>query len=83
MSQVILNGFDIISTANRGNSVGVAQIVETGVRAADGSCGPFEVAVDDGIGQMVAEPIGEDQIVILPCCAHIQALLFLGCFVCF
>ena len=53
MAQVILNRFNVVSAADRGNGVGVAQIMEPGIWAADGGCGPFEVTVDDGVGQVM------------------------------
>jgi len=46
MAQVVLDCFNVVSATDRGNSVGVAQIVETGVWAAS-SAAVFCCASED------------------------------------
>ena len=62
MAQVVLDCFNVVSATDRGDSVGVAQIVETGIRTTDGRCSTLEVPINDGVVQVVAKVVCKDKI---------------------
>lgn len=66
MSQVALYGLDIIPGTNSGYGVTVAQIVETGIWAANGSGGPFKCPVYGWFRQVVAKRIRKNKVALLP-----------------
>ena len=79
MTQVALHGLDIIAGAEGCHGVRVTQIMETGIGTPDGGNVLFELTVDDRLGQVLTDLIGEDQItVILPAGTGFLMLLLLG-----
>ena len=66
VAQVFLHGLDIVPALDRGHGVAVPQIVDPGLRAANGSHQLFEILVD-GLGdQIAAQLVGKHQVLILP-----------------
>lgn len=66
MAQIALYRLNIIPGPNRGHSVAVPEIVEAGIRAANGRGGLFECPVDGWLCQMVPQLIREHKLVLLP-----------------
>ena len=59
MSQIALYCFNVISGADGSDSVTVAQVMKTNVRAADRSGDAFKILVYGMYGQMMADHIGK------------------------
>lgn len=59
VAQVSLHRFDIVTGADSGHGVAVAQIVKAGVRAADAGHDPLELLRDRPGHQVPADLVGE------------------------
>ena len=63
MAQILLHGFDIVSSAKTVDRISVPKRVETKVTQTDPAGDPFEVHVEGLVLDEAAEFIGEDQVV--------------------
>ena len=60
VAQITLHCLDVVSGADRGNCVGVTQIVETGVGTTNGRNNALVLAVDRRLRQVCPELVGKD-----------------------
>ena len=77
VSEVLLNGLDVIAGVDRGHGVGVSEIVKAKVFNAVSTQGFLQHLPDTALRQMPAEFVGEYQIrksTVVPCCASVQTL---------
>ena len=78
VAQITLHCLDVVSGADCGNSVGVTQVVETGIGTTDGRNNALVLTVDRRLCQVRPELIGKDQTFrILPVTAQQKLLLHL------
>ena len=66
MTEIALNGFNIIPAFDSGNGIGVAQVMKSGIGAANSGSGSFEMTVHNGISQMVSQRISKNKIALFP-----------------
>ena len=67
MAQISLHCLDVVPGADRGDCVGVTQVVETGIGTTDGRDDTIVFAVDCRLRQVRPELVGKDQTLwILP-----------------
>lgn len=78
MTQITLHCFNVVSGADRGNCVGMAQVVETGIGTTDGRNNALVLTIDCRLCQVRPELVGKDQpLRILPVTAQQKLLLHL------
>ena len=78
VAQVPLHRLDVVSGADRGNCVGVTQVVETGIGTTDGRNNALVLTIDGRLCQVCPELVGKDQALrILPVTAQQKFLLHL------
>lgn len=78
VAQISLHCFDVISGADRGNGVGVTQVVETGIGTTNGRNNALVLTIDGRLCQVRPELVGKDQTLrILPVTAQQKFLLHL------
>lgn len=78
VAQITLHRLNVVSGADRGNGVGVAQVVESGIGAAYSRHNAFVLAVNGGLRQVCADLVGKNQALrILPAAAQQKLLLHL------
>ena len=71
VAQVTLHCLDVVPDTNRGDCVGVTQVVETGIGTTDGRDDTLVFAVDCRLRQVRPELVGKDQTLwILPVTAQ-------------
>ena len=59
VSKILLNGFNIVSALNGCNGVGVAQVVESGIRATDTGNNTLESIIGRSVRQETTQLVGE------------------------
>ena len=77
MSQVALNGFDIISGSNSGNGIAMSQVMKASVRPADTSGGLLKGSVNGGLCDRGSGCACKYQVALLPQGTGEKALLCL------
>ena len=78
VTQISLHCLDVVAGADRGDSVGVTQVVETGIGTTNGRNNALVLAVDCRLRQVCTELVGKDQTLrILPVTAQQKLLLHL------
>lgn len=75
VAQIALYRLNIIPGPNRGHSIAVPEIVEAGIRAANGRGGLFKCPVNGWLCQMVSQLIREHKLVLLPQCPAMSRCL--------
>ena len=71
VTQITLHRLDIVASADRGDCVGVTQVVETGIGTTDGRDDTLVLAVDCWLCQVCTKLVGKDQTLrILPVTAN-------------
>ena len=62
VAQITLHRLDIVAGADRGDCVGVTQVVETGIGTTDGCNDALVLAVDCRLCQVRPELVGKDEV---------------------
>lgn len=75
VAQVSLYSLDVIPGADRCHGIAVSEIVETGIRAANGGNDFLEASIYTGFCQMAAQFIGKHKVAVLPQRTGLQVLL--------
>ena len=66
VAQIFLHRFDVITAFDCHDSIGMSEVMKSGVRGADFAHDPLETIIDGAIGKKASGLVRENQIVFFP-----------------